>query len=294
MYKVAILGTENSHAFNFAQLINGGHPQRGGRGISDFRVIGAYGYDEEANKQIAQIGGVEMIADRSDAFLGKVDAVMVTARHGDNHLKYAEPYIKSGIPAFIDKPITIDEKEAISLVNLAKDHHVPLCGGSCCGFVTSAQSLKAAVLQKSMGKIMGGSIAAPVSMKNDYGDFFFYSQHLSQIMLEVFGYDIKSVFAYAREDSVTAINRYEHYDVTAHYGSRKYAVSVYGEKDILQHEINVQTDGYAHEVEVFTEMVRSGVMPQSYRDFIIPVFHINALKKSFDSGIEVPVTVPQV
>ena len=38
MYKVAILGTENSHAINFAKLINGGHPSRDGRAVRILRL----------------------------------------------------------------------------------------------------------------------------------------------------------------------------------------------------------------------------------------------------------------
>ena len=43
MYRIAILGTENLHAINFAQLINGGHPMREGLAYGDMKVIGAYG-----------------------------------------------------------------------------------------------------------------------------------------------------------------------------------------------------------------------------------------------------------
>ena len=49
------------------------------------------------------------------------------------------------------------------------------------------------------------------------------------------------------------------------------------------------TDGYAKEVEKFTDMVRSGNMPQSYSDFIKPVFVLNAIKKSMDTGSEIKI-----
>ena len=38
------------------------------------------------------------IMESFDAAVGKVDGVIVTARHGGNHLKYALPYIESGVP----------------------------------------------------------------------------------------------------------------------------------------------------------------------------------------------------
>ncbi len=291
MYKIAILGSENSHAINFAQLINGGHPMREGRGYSDFKVIGAYGYDEKANKELLEKGGVEYIADHYTDFVGKVDAVMITARHGDDHFKFAEPYLKSGIPMFVDKPITIDEDEAIQLAKMAKEKNIPLCGGSSLGLVTQTQYLKNLVKNppEFFGKIMGGTVCAPISMKNDYGDFFFYSQHLVQISLEIFGYDLNSVFAFGRDDTVTAIGRYENYDVSNHYGSYCYAATVYGNNLNAYREIDFFTDGYAREVEMFADMVRAGKMHQSYSDFIKPVFVLNAIKRSLDTGNEIKI-----
>jgi hypothetical protein len=291
MYKVAILGTENTHALNFAKLINGGHSMRENRGYSDIEVVGAYGYDEKANEEIVKEGKVPYIAKNYDEFVGKVDAVLITARHGDNHLKYARPYLESKIPMFIDKPITIKEEEAIELAELARENGVPLCGGSVLKSVTDTKFLKGIVNdpQKPLGKIMGGSVYAPIDLKNEYGDFFFYSQHLVQIIMEVFGYGIKSVVAYPKDDTVTVICRYEDYDVSAHYGPRKYAAVICGENKILFREIDIATDGYAREVEEFADMLRSRKMTVSYTDFIKPVFVLNAIQKSIDTKTEVMV-----
>jgi len=290
MYKIAILGTENSHAINFAKLINGGHPARDGKGYPDFRVVGCYGYDDAANKQLLEEAGVEYIANNYADFVGKVDAVMITARHGDNHLKYAEPYLKNPIPMFVDKPITIDEGEAITLAKTAKEKNIPLVGGSTCAIVEETQYLKRLVQDPGdLKEIIGGSVCAPINMKNDYGNFFFYSQHLVQISLEIFGYDLKSVFAFSRDNTVTAVNRYNRYDVSSHFGPPHYAATIYGSGGNLYKAINVGTKGYALEIEHFTEMVKTGKMYQSYHDFIKPVFVMNALKNSYETGIEVAI-----
>lgn len=296
MYKIAILGTENSHAINFAKLIGGGHPMRGGRAYADFKVIGAYGYDEKANREMVEEGGANYIAKNFADFVGQVDAVMITARHGGEHLKLAKPYLEAGVPMFIDKPITIDEGEAIHLAKTAKERGIPLCGGSCCGAVTDTQYLKALVQNppEHMGKIMGGSVSAPISLKNDYGNFYFYAQHLVQILLEIFGYNLKSVIAAPRADGVTMICRYDDYDVTGHFGPGTFSAAVYGLRANCHREIEIGTDGYAREVEIFADMVRTGVMSQSYEDFIKPVFVHSAIKKSMDTGGEVIVKSPVI
>ena len=90
MYKIALLGVENSHAKSFLQLIQKGlYPE--------ITVIGVYSCEPEASAKLHDEFGV-YVAKSYDEFVGKVDAIIITARHGDNHYKYAKPYIKSGIP----------------------------------------------------------------------------------------------------------------------------------------------------------------------------------------------------
>ena len=93
--KIAILGVENSHADAFGQLVKE-NPK-----YSDIEIVGIYSDDEEATKRIIDAGYATYAAKSPDEFVGKVDGVLVTARHGNNHYKYARPYIASGIPMFI-------------------------------------------------------------------------------------------------------------------------------------------------------------------------------------------------
>ena len=43
---------------------------------------------------------------------------------------YAEPYLASGIPMFIDKPITTREDEAVEFMRALRDRGVRISGGS--------------------------------------------------------------------------------------------------------------------------------------------------------------------
>ena len=102
MYKVAILGCENSHANSFLNHVKSTKY----KDLVEF--VGVYSDEKEAAQKLSEEFGV-YVAENYDEFVGKVDAIVITARHGDNHYKYAKPYIKSGIPMFIDKPITCTE-----------------------------------------------------------------------------------------------------------------------------------------------------------------------------------------
>ena len=65
--KIAILGTENSHAYAFANLVKNNAKYK------DVEIVGVYGYDENANKKLVD-EGVELVA----VSLGGDGAVFVT------------------------------------------------------------------------------------------------------------------------------------------------------------------------------------------------------------------------
>ena len=113
MYKIAILGCENTHANSFLRQIY----QKGRH--TDIEVIGIYSDEGEPCRKLHETFGVPVM-ERYDELVGKVDGIMVTARHGDKHYKYAKPYLASGIPMFIDKPVTVSGEEAVALLRFPK------------------------------------------------------------------------------------------------------------------------------------------------------------------------------
>jgi len=122
MYRIAILGTENSHAMTFAKYMN--LPGADGKKpFPDMEVVGVYG-DEASAGAIVKEAGVAHAAQSPDEFLGKVDAVMVTARWGSRHVPYAMPYAEAGLPLFMDKPFTSDSAQAKEFIALLKKKNV--------------------------------------------------------------------------------------------------------------------------------------------------------------------------
>jgi NAD-dependent oxidoreductase involved in siderophore biosynthesis len=111
MKKIVILGCENSHANHFLKAIK--------EEYRDVEVVGIYSDEPEAAKKLNEEFGAP-IMNSFDEAAGKIDGVVITARHGDNHYKYAKPYIESGIPMFIDKPITCNGEEAVSFMQELK------------------------------------------------------------------------------------------------------------------------------------------------------------------------------
>ena len=280
MYRVAILGCENSHANSFLKHAQN-HPDQYG----DIVFVGAYSDDREAAEKLHIEFGIP-VADRYDQFVGEVDGLVITARHGDDHYKFAKPYLTDGIPMFIDKPISISEEEAVEFMQEAEAHHVQLCGGSVVVHAPYIKYLKLLAERKTYGKTLGGFLRAPVDLVNPYGNFHFYCQHLVQAMAEIFGYDPKSVCAYRNGDVITCVIRYETYDVTIVYANKNYVyyAGLTSEKKQIGSEFNVSA-GFPEEFDAFVKLLKGGE-GENYDQFIRPVFIQNAIERSLRFGHE--------
>lgn len=214
--RIAILGTESSHARVFAQLLA---PYR------DVEIVGAYGEDPSANERLASTCGVDCSATSPEAFCDKVDGVLITARRGSDHLRFALPYLREGMTVFVDKPLCDDLSEAEKLVALAGERHVRLCGGSSLKYSQSLLRMRDLVRRGDV-PVIGASLCAPVEMNSPYGGFLFYAPHLIEMALTVFGNGIRSVRAHRFGETVTAFLFYETFCVSLIFGCNEYHVSV--------------------------------------------------------------------
>lgn len=276
--KIAMLGVENSHADEFGKLIVE-KPEKYG----DIEVVGVYSEDEEATKRLIDNGYATYAAKTPDEFLGKVDAVIVVARHGDNHYKYAMPYVKAGIPCFIDKPFCANLDNAKELAETAKANGALLCGGSCVKFFDETKHLTRLAKQN---RVVGGMVATPINIDNPYGGFWFYTQHLVEMMTTIFGRNVKSVIANCPDEKlrrVTVIFNYGDFDVCGIYSpSNKFYANVMFENSTLEQGYcdNVLYT-FERELDMFVDMVKNGVMLESYDELVYPVKVLDAIHRSY-------------
>ena len=281
MYKIVILGCENSHADSFINAI------REDEKYNDIEVIGVYSDDVEATNKLCEKFDLYAMKS-SDEFVGQVDGVMVTARHGDNHYKYAKPYIKSGVPMFIDKPVTISEDEAVEMMKEFKENNIRFSGGSMLCFADMIQELKGKVESGELGDVVGGLFAAPINLENEYGGFFFYSQHLVTMVMTVFGYYPKSVMAIRNGNDINVSFRYDDFVITGNYVTgylTEYYAMVNGRNAFAGGRFNLQ--GIAkREFAAYYDVLTGKESRESHEEFIAPVFVLNAINRSLESGKE--------
>lgn len=279
MYKIAIIGSENSHCGHFASTLA---PKTGEKLFTDLELVGVCG-DDASNEAVAKNCACEWYTNDPAAFLGKVDCVMVTSRHGGVHLKYAKPYIEADCDVWIDKPITASVDDAREMVRLVKEKGVLLCGGSSLAGAAGTVKMKEYVAANA-DKIIGGHVTAPINLVNEYGNFWFYSQHLVQMITEVFGQNVVSVEAKQNANGVHAVYHYPNYDVTAYFGTG-YSITVYnGGYGVAGEVISLPGDYFMPELRETNAMLTERRVRQTPEEVVYPVLVLDATVRAMESG----------
>ncbi len=282
MYKIAILGCENSHAAGFLKAIQD-------ENIQDIQVMGVYSAFSGEAEKLNETYGVPVM-ESYDALVGQLDGLIITARHGANHYKYAKPYLNDGIPMFIDKPITVTEEEAREFFKEITKRGIPVSGGSSVKHADYIKELKAMVASGEKGKVVGGFVRMPLDINSEHGGFYFYAQHLVQSVCEIFGYYPKAVRACRSGDQITCVIRYDDFDVTGLFvnQSYRYYASVHFEKEMEGSTIPLG-NVTAQEFHDFYDLLQGKPQSQSCADMFAPVFIMNAIDRAIQSGAEEPV-----
>ena len=283
MKRVAILGCENSHANSFLSFIKNNEE------FSDVEVVGVYSDETEAAEKLSKEYGVPVMADYHDA-IGKIDGLVITARHGDNHLKYADPYIASGIPMFIDKPITATEADAITLAKRLKAGDIKITGGSILKQANFVEKLKAEAKAEVGGKTLSGLVRSPYQPQNAYGGFSFYAQHLVEIVLEIFGRFPISVSAKQNGKQLHVLFHYEEFDCVGLFCDNNYVYYACRMSEEGASGDIIDLDGASYkEFKEFYDLLEGKEQTITYEEFVSPVFVMNAILRALESGSEEPV-----
>jgi len=289
MYKIGIVGSDNGHAEIFSKLLNLPDKNSGEYLFPDCRVVGIFGFEQERTGQVARNANINFIAEKPEELLDKVDAAMVVFRHGDLHLEYSLPFIKAGIPLWVEKPFAIKNEDAAALIEAAVKYNTPITGGSTCKFAYDLLMVKNAIQSgNKIGKIKSAMINFPATLENEYGGIYFFGAHLAEMTMAAFGYDVRSVSATGNNGNIIAVAKYDTYQVTMDFTSdlNEYYTVVFGEKGTLVKEIDISII-LKLGLEKYVGMLRTGKMPLPLEKLYAPVRLLNAVVKAYKSGKEV-------
>src|SRR5674476_86709 len=183
--RIGIIGAENSHTIGYGKLFNIDKKFPG------VEVKYVWGETEEFAKTAMVKGNIPNMVKDPLEMLGKIDALIVDHRHAKYHLEAATPFVKAGIPTFIDKPFCYRVAEGKEFLAMAREAGTPVSSYS-----TVAQSdstFDIADQIKSLGEFNNIVRHGPADIESPYGGIFFYGVHLVQPLMYMFGDDIKVV-----------------------------------------------------------------------------------------------------
>ena len=217
MIRIGILGTDGGvgggHARNICKILE----KR-----DDVKICGLFGDVAEETQGLAEMFGIDFMAEKPEDLLGKVDAVFVVPRHGDRHKPCAMPFVKAGLPVFIDKPFTCSVEDAEELIAEIEKSGSILCAGSYIKLTEGVLKMRENLPDRKL--IQSGSVCYPTTMGSPHGGLHFYSHHLIESMLQIFGTDVKSVSAVATAGCPVAVANYGSFSVIMNYASNEGAL----------------------------------------------------------------------
>lgn len=85
---------------------------------------------------------------------------------------------------------------------------------------------------------------------------------------------------------MTFMARYEGFTVTGTYaeGLKYYNVSVFGANGAQNENLVLTPNSFRHEMDSMLSLLKGEAMEKSYESFIAPVFIMNAILRSLESG----------
>lgn len=116
----------NGHPFSYSAIINGysqeGLKNSGWPGIYDYvrrrhasefglgewKVTHAWTQDPETTRKLCTACRIANTVDDYHDLIGKVDAVIIARDDFESHFEMAHPFLKAGMPVFVDKPLSLD------------------------------------------------------------------------------------------------------------------------------------------------------------------------------------------
>jgi hypothetical protein len=76
------------------------------------KVTHIWTQDLKISKQIALASRIENVVTKIEDLCDNVDAILLARDDAENHLEMAMPFLKAGLPIFIDKPFALNMKDA--------------------------------------------------------------------------------------------------------------------------------------------------------------------------------------
>jgi len=276
--RIGIIGAENSHTIGFGRMFNSD------KKFPAAEVKYVWGETDGFAKNAAEKGKIPNIVKDPLEMLGKIDALIVDHRHARYHLEAATPFIKEGIPTFIDKPFCYRASEGEDFLALARKHGTPVTSYSTIAHSAATFDIKEQL--SSLENINQVVRTGPVEMDSKYGGIFFYGVHIVQPLMYMFGEDIERVRITREGMTGTANLVYKNglfVTLILKNISRGWETYVETENGLVELKSRVEESDPALAYTDMVKMFRTGKEPRSHQSILNCVRVLEALELSVES-----------
>jgi predicted dehydrogenase len=284
--RIGIIGAENSHTIGFGKMFNID------KKFPAAEVKYVWGETEEFARNAAEKGSIPNIVKDPMEMLGKIDALIVDHRHAKYHLEAATPFIKAGIPTFVDKPFCYRAAEGEKFLEMARETGTPVTSYSTIAQSASTFDMKKQV--ESMKNIRQVIRTGPVDPDSEYGGIFFYGVHIVQPLMYMFGEDIQKVRVTREGPNGTANLVYKNglFATLIFKDTGGWETFTETDEGLMELKSRVEESDPALCYTNMVEMFRTGREPRSHRSILNCVRILEALEKSVASQQWEDVSIP--
>jgi predicted dehydrogenase len=138
--KLGVIGLSpgNGHPYSWSAIFNGYDPQHMENcgfpviprylenqrfpedAIAEARVTHCWAQSRDIATQLAGAALIPNVVDRFTDMIGEVDGVLLARDDAETHFEFAAPFLKAGIPIYIDKPLALSLAEGKKLLDLQR------------------------------------------------------------------------------------------------------------------------------------------------------------------------------
>ncbi|TDD57976.1 Gfo/Idh/MocA family oxidoreductase [Kribbella antibiotica] len=276
MLRIALVGTENSHAREIIQHLNT-HP------ISDAaRIVALVGTDDEHNQTLMTNGGITQLVPTSTELIGSVDALIVTNRDGALHREHAKPFLDAGIPVWVDKPLAASTADARAILEAAERTSTLVTSYSAVRWVADADTLAQSI--ESVGELQAVTVTGPADPDSEYSGIFFYGIHAADLAQRLAPGDPQNI--QVEQTKATVIARYRSNDVLVTLqlvtptdtGSVPFHAEIVGREGVVSQDIQLDADYVVPGLKVFLELLATGNAPLDAATMLAPITVLEQLR----------------
>ena len=188
-----------------------------------------------------------------------MDGVIIADDCTMKHQRRAIPFLKAGIPTFIDKPLSPDIKEAEKIMELAKKCNAPMMSSSALRYAKESEPFRKG--EDNIGDILTGFAVG----REGLGDLIFYGIHALEFLYSIIGPGIKSVQNVGKKSEDILLLNYKdgrRFVVTAYENIKiSFQVNLYGTEGFRSFTGDNADYYYSEMLRNFVDMVRTKKEP---------------------------------